>query len=360
MSAGLHLHLRLQRPGFDLQADLDLPSEGVTIVYGPSGSGKTTLLRCLAGLEPQATGRVHIGTETWLDTEHQVDLPTHRRPLGYVFQEASLFEHLSVRGNLEYGLKRAGHDGARDRLHQAVVCLGLEGLLHRMPHGLSGGERQRVAIARALATHPRVLLLDEPLAALDPRRRLEVMPWLLRLREALSIPMVYVTHSVDEMTRLGDHLVVLDQGKVMAHGPLSETLVSLPAPLLPEHEQGALLNGHVLGFDTAWHLARIDLASDTLWVSDQGLTPGQPVRVRLLARDISLVTAAPTQTSIQNHWPVQIQAVVDLDHPSQRLLRLAHPAGTLLARITHRAWNQLGLKVGQRVWAQVKSVAVVR
>jgi molybdate transport system ATP-binding protein len=186
------------------------------------------------------------------------------------------------------------------------------------------------------------------------------MPWLLRLREALSIPMVYVTHSVDEMTRLGDHLVVLDQGKVMAHGPLSETLVSLPAPLLPEHEQGALLNGHVLGFDTAWHLARIDLASDTLWVSDQGLTPGQPVRVRLLARDISLVTAAPTQTSIQNHWPVQIQAVVDLDHPSQRLLRLAHPAGTLLARITHRAWNQLGLKVGQRVWAQVKSVAVVR
>lgn len=356
----LFVRLRLQRAKFELAVDLALPGSGVTVLFGPSGSGKTSILRCMAGLEPQAKGSVRVGDQVWLDTAHGVRVPTHRRALGYVFQEASLFDHLSVGQNLEFGLRRHASPDGRERLDQAIEWLGLAPLLSRDPAQLSGGERQRVAIARALATQPRVLLLDEPLTALDPTRRAEVMPWLLRLRTALSIPMVYVTHSVDELTRLGDHLVVLDGGRVQAQGALAPTLVRLGAPWLPDHEQGAVLSGQVAQIDPHWHLARIDLAGTPMWVSDSGLTLGQQVRLRLLARDISIVTAEPSQTSIQNHWPVQISQVSDLAHPSQRLLHLTHPAGLLLARITHRAWEQLQLQVGRQVWAQVKSVALLR
>lgn len=359
-SSDMTLRLRWARGAFDLQVDVTLPGSGVTVLFGPSGSGKTSLLRCLAGLERDVTGLVQMGDQVWLDSARGVRWPTHHRALGYVFQEASLFDHLSVRQNIEFGLRRNDDPGGRQRLAQAIDCLGLAPLLARDPAQLSGGERQRVAIARALATQPKVLLLDEPLTALDPARRAEVMPWLLRLRETLSIPMVYVTHSVDEMTRLGDHLVLLHQGRVQEQGPLAATLVRLGGAWLPEHEQGALLSGRVVDIDPQWHLARVDLAGTPMWVSDRGLQWGQTVRLRLLARDISIVMAEPTQTSIQNHWPVQIVEVSDLDHPSQRLLRLHHPAGPLLARITHRAWEQLGLQVGQSVWAQVKSVAVVR
>lgn len=358
--ADMDLRVTLARSGFALRVDLTLPGSGVTVLFGPSGSGKTSLLRCMAGLEREAVGRVRVGDQVWLDSARGLRWPTHRRALGYVFQEASLFEHLSVRQNIEFGLRRGGSPEGRERVAEAIECLGLAPLLGRDPAQLSGGERQRVAIARALATQPKVLLLDEPLTALDPTRRAEVMPWLLRLRAALRIPMVYVTHSVDELTRLGDHLVVLAQGQVHDQGPIAQTLVRLDAPWLPEHEQGALLAGRVAEIDPQWHLARVDLAGTPMWVSDHGLTLGQSVRLRLLARDISVGTAEPAQTSIQNHWPVRIAEVSDLGHPSQRLLRLAHPAGLLLARITHRAWEQLQLQVGQSVWAQVKSVAVLR
>lgn len=356
----LALKVCLQRADFELSVDLTLPGRGVTVLFGPSGSGKTSLLRCLAGLEEQAQGSVRVGDEVWLDTPCNVRWPTHRRALGYVFQEASLFDHLNVRRNLEFGLRRQSSPDGRERLDQAIDLLGLATLLERQPGELSGGERQRVAMARALATQPRVLLFDEPLTALDPARRAEVMPWLLKLREHLSIPMVYVTHSVDELTRLGDHLVVLDRGRVHAQGPLAATLVQLTAPWLPDHEQGVVLSGHVGQIDPQWHLARIDLAGTPIWVSDSGLALGQQVRLRLLARDISIVTTEPTRTSIQNHWPVRIVRVSELSHPSQRLVHLEHPAGPLLARITHRAWEHLQLQVGQAVWAQVKSVAVVR
>ncbi|MEY2621013.1 MAG: hypothetical protein RIT26_833 [Pseudomonadota bacterium] len=359
-STDLGVRLRLQRAGFELAVDLALPGSGVTVLFGPSGSGKTSILRGMAGLEARAQGSVRVGDQVWLDTERGIRVPAHRRALGFVFQEASLFEHLSVRQNIEFGLRRHASPDGRERLDQAVEWLGLAPLLARDPAQLSGGERQRVAIARALAPQPRVLLLDEPLTALDPARRAEVMPWLLRLRQALSIPMVYVTHSVDELTRLGDHLVVLDAGRVQVQGPLASTLVRLGPPCLPEHEQGAVLSGQVAQIDTHWHLARIDLAGTPMWVSDTGLQLGQQVRLRLLARDISIVTAEPTRTSIQNHWPVQISQVSELSHPSQRLVHLKHPAGPLLARITHRAYEQLQLQVGLQVWAQVKSVALLR
>jgi molybdate transport system ATP-binding protein len=356
----LQIQLRLQRSSFDLQVDLQLPASGISVIYGASGSGKTTLLRCLAGLEPQSRGRVQVGEVCWQDSDRSLLLPTHRRSLGYVFQEASLFEHLNVRDNMAFGLRHVNDPEGPQRLMQLSQWLGLEHLLQRPSTSLSGGERQRVAIARALVTQPKVLLLDEPLTALDPARRLEVMPWLLRLREQLQVPMVWVTHSVDELTRLGDHLVVMDQGRVRHSGPLAETLVQLRAPLLPESEQGALLNGRVSQIDEAWHLARIDVAGSDLWVQDQGLVLGQDIRLRLLARDLSLNTQEPAHTSIQNHWPVRIIDVQEQDHPAQSLVRLQHASGILLARITHRAWAQLQLQLGQQVWAQFKSVAVVR
>ena len=358
---GLHMHLRLQRfQGFELSVQLDLPGKGIHVIYGASGSGKTTLLRCIAGLEPEVQGQLRVGGQTWLDSSAGLRRATHRRALGYVFQEASLFDHLSVRQNLAYGLKRCSSPNAQERLEQAVSLLGLAGLLDRDPGTLSGGERQRVAIARALATQPQALLLDEPLTALDPGRRHEIMPWLLRLRDELRLPMVYVTHSVDELTRLGDQLIVMDQGRVHVAGPLQETFVHLQPPWLPAHEQGALWSGTVTGVDEQWHLAHLEVSGLGLWVQDEGLAMGQQVRVRLLARDISIVTQEPAQTSIQNHWPARIIDALDLAHPSQRLVRLQHPGGVLLARITHRAWFQLKLQPGQQVWAQIKSVAVVR
>ena len=186
------------------------------------------------------------------------------------------------------------------------------------------------------------------------------MPWLLKLRQELRMPMVYVTHSVDELTRLGDHLVVMSQGQVQVSGPLAEVFVNLKAPWLPEQEQGALLTGAVAAMDPVWRLARIDLSGADLWVQDQGLTLGQEVRIRLLARDISIGTQEPQHTSIQNHWPARIIDASELDHPSHRLVRLSHASGVVLARITHRAWEQLQLKSDQQVWVQVKSVAVVR
>lgn len=358
--AGIELRLSLRRPDFELNLDLDLPGQGVTVFFGPSGSGKTTLLRCLAGLEPNVRGVLRVGDERWLDSARGLHQPTHQRALGYVFQEPSLFPHLSVRQNLAYGLKRAGTASSQKRQAHWIELLGLDDLLDRDPAQLSGGERQRVALARALATEPRVLLLDEPLASLDPQRRSEVMPWLLRLREELPIPMLYVTHSVEELTRLGDHLVWLQAGQARLNADLLGAYSQLGPPALPEHEQGALLCGEVRAIDPQWHMAEIDFAGASLWVSDLGLTPGHLVRVRLLARDLSVVTAPPQHTSIQNHWPVVIEAVEDTTHPSQRLLRLRHAAGVLLARVTQRACVALDLSVGRSVWAQVKSVAVLR
>ncbi|HSW18923.1 MAG TPA: molybdenum ABC transporter ATP-binding protein, partial [Ramlibacter sp.] len=226
--ADLHIVLQLERAGgFSLAVDLHLPATGITALFGPSGSGKTTVLRCVAGLERAAGALVDIGGDCWQDDARGVFLAPWQRPLGYVFQEASLFDHLDVRGNIAYGQKRRGGGGAGNgdlSLEAAVELLGIGHLLARRPHQLSGGERQRVAIARALAARPRVLLLDEPLSALDASRRQDILPWLERLRDELRIPMLYVTHAADEMARLADTLVLMDNGRAVASGPVAEVL----------------------------------------------------------------------------------------------------------------------------------------
>jgi molybdate transport system ATP-binding protein len=355
------LRLALQRPSFGLDVDLELPERGITVLFGPSGSGKTTVLRCVAGLE-RARGEVRIGGQAWQDDDAGVFLPTWRRPLGYVFQEASLFPHLTVAGNLRYAQRRADRSHAGLALDDVVGLLGIGGLLERPVAGLSGGERQRVAIARALATGPRLLLLDEPMASLDPARRREVLPWLEGLRDRLGIPMLYVTHSIDEMARLADTVVLLDQGRVLAAGAPAQVLGRLDLPLAVDEDAGALLEGTVTETDAAWHLARVDFGGGALWLRDEGLAPGTRARVRVLARDVSIATEppAPGTLSIQNVLSCTVQSLAPGLHPSQALVQLACGGDVLLARITARAADQLRLVPGRAVWAQVKSAGLVR
>lgn len=350
----------LPRADFDLQVDLHLPARGITVLFGPSGSGKTSVLRCVAGLDRASAARVMVTGEVWQDDEHGIFLPTHRRALGYVFQEASLFDHLNVIGNLRYGLQRVRSTQAQATLEAAVELLGIGHLLNRRTHELSGGERQRVAIARALATSPRLLLLDEPMAALDLARKNEILPWLERLRDELHIPMLYITHSADELARLADHLVVLERGQVKAAGPVTEVLSSLEVPVVVGEDAGVVLKGLVHDRDTGWYLACVRFAGGQLWLRDTGLALNQPVRLRVLARDVSLATQEPHDTSIQNHFMAEVDSVADDAHPSQMLVRLRCGPSLLLARITRRSWHSLELQEGQKVWAQVKSVAIVQ
>ncbi len=365
---GHELRLRLARPdGFCLDIDLHLPAAGITVLFGASGSGKTTVLRCVAGLESASEARVVIGGQTWQDSASGARLPTWQRPLGYVFQEASLFEHLDVRANLAFGLRRVRAPGGAQALQEAIDLLGIGHLLERRPQQLSGGERQRVAIARALATQPRLLLLDEPLSALDAARRQEILPWLEKLRDQTRLPMLYVTHSADEMARLADTLVLMDQGRALACGPVGDVLLRTELAVLPEDERGVLLQGRVIERDERWRLARVGFAGGSIWVRDAGLPLGRKVRVRVLARDVSVALQRPQATSVQNLLPATVQAVqADLRQGAQVLVRLACSEGTddaghamLLARITARAAHELALAPGMRAWAQVKAAALV-
>ena len=354
----LELRLRWARPGFTLNLDVQLPGRGISVVFGPSGSGKSTLLRCVAGLE-RGQGRVAVGGRSWQDDPHTW-VPTHQRPVGMVFQEASLLPHLSVRGNLAYGLKRVrGPLPPGPSLDEAIHLLGIEALLDRGVERLSGGERQRVAIARALATRPRLLLLDEPLAALDVARRQEVLPWLERLHRQLQLPMLYVTHSVDELARLADHVLMLSAGQVQACGPLHSTWSSPAVAQAVGDEAGVVLDGRVQARDATDHLAQVDTALGALWCRDSGLPVGQAVRVRLLARDISLSLQAHADLSIQNRLPGRVLALHDDTHPSQCLVQVQVAQAELWCRLTRRAWRELGLAEGATVWCQVKSVALI-
>ena len=356
----IEARIHLPWPGFTLDVDLRLPGRGVTALFGHSGSGKTTLLRCIAGLERAPGARVLFQGEVWQDGASW--LPTHRRPLGYVFQEASLFPHLSVAGNLRYGLKRSGADSAA--LNQAIALLGIGHLLERRPDRLSGGERQRVGIARALALRPRVLLMDEPLAALDHARKKEILPYLERLRDELDIPMLYVSHAPDEVARLADHLVVLADGRVQAEGPLAETLTRLDGPLRLGEDAGVVLAGTLAERDAEWHLVRVDFPGGHLWTRDPGLPVGKAVRVRVLARDVSLARQPPWSSSIQNVLPGVVDALAADEHPGVALVRVvvgdeAAGRARLLARVTRRSAASLRLEPGTPVWVQIKSVALL-
>ena len=352
----LRLKFNLTRADFALNVDLQLPGRGVTALFGPSGCGKTTLLRCIAGLE-RASGSLMVNEHLWQDATHFV--PTHQRAIGYVFQEASLFPHLSVRGNLQYGMKRASSNG-NAAIGPIIDLLGIRALLDRKPDGLSGGERQRVAIARALAVDPKLLLMDEPLAALDLKRKQEILPYLDRLQATLEIPILYVTHSPDEVVRLAHHLVVMDAGSVVASGELADTLSQLDLPVKLGQEAGVVIESVVGSIESQWHLTRMDFDGGSVWIRDPGLVLGANARVRILASDISLAREQPGKSSIQNVLQGQIDAMRDDEHPGLVLVRVKVGGTALLARVTKRAVSELALKPGDTVWTQVKSVALAR
>ena len=351
---------RLQHtyPGFALDVDLELPGRGVTAIFGPSGCGKTTLLRCIAGLERSARGHLSIDDEIWQDDAMRRFVPVHQRSLGYVFQDASLFAHLSVSQNLNYGMQRVPAAQRRVSLEQSIALLGIAHLLQRRPDALSGGERQRVAIARALASSPRILLLDEPLAALDAPRKAEVLPYLEKLHSELDIPVLYVSHAIDEVARLADYLVLMEAGKVTASGRAEELLTRLDLSLAHGDTAGAVLTLTVSGHDEQDHLSTAIFSGGLLSLPIQNKDIGQRLRIRVQARDVSLTLQKQSGTSIVNILSATVRAIAP-DSPGQVMVSLDVGGCALLARITERSARTLALEPGLKLYAQIKGVAIL-
>ena len=349
---------RIDRGDFQLDVNLTLPGHGVTALFGHSGSGKTTVLRAIAGLEHAPDGYFALGDAVWQDDAKGIFVPTHQRALGYVFQETSLFEHLTVESNLAFGYKRIPESERRFKQSDVTELLGIGSLLNRRPSSLSGGERQRVAIARALLTAPQLLLMDEPLAALDLKRKFEILPYLERLHDELSIPIIYVSHSPDEVARLADHLVLLDTGKVVASGPLTTTLARADLPQAFVDDAGVVVETVVAAHE-ADDLTQLDFAGGSIYVARRPEALGRRLRCRIHARDVSLTLEKPRASSILNFFQGAVTAIVPTDTPGHVLVQLHLGTTPLLARITERSRKALNLQVGHQVWAQVKAVALL-
>lgn len=341
---------------FRLEVDLDLPGRGITSLFGPSGCGKTSLLRAIAGLDRHADGYLKVGELLWQDTDTFV--PPHRRPVGYVFQEASLFDHLSVAGNLEYGLKRVPEPERAISLERAVTLLGIGSLLQRRPATLSGGERQRVAIARALAVSPRLLLMDEPLAAVDVERRQEILPWIEALHRELDIPVIHVSHAPEEVARLADQLVLMRAGRVTASGDVHEMFTRLDLPLALEQDATSVIEATVSDHDEEYRLTRLEFAGGQFIMARQPIAVGSPVRLRLAARDVSLTLQRQSGTSILNILPVTVDEI-SLDDEAQVTVRVLAGGVPILARITRKSALELALQPGLEVFAQAKGIALL-
>ncbi|MBF0289102.1 MAG: molybdenum ABC transporter ATP-binding protein [SAR324 cluster bacterium] len=352
----------IDRGDFVLDVDVTLPFQGVTSLFGPSGCGKTTLLRAIAGLERHRDGFLKVDDMIWQDAKCFV--PPHQRPLGYVFQEASLFTHLTVQGNLEYGFKRIPDTERKISLENAIELLGIEHLLDRKSDKLSGGERQRVAIARALAVSPGILLMDEPLAALDQASKQEILPYLESLHDELEIPVIYVSHTLEEIGRLSDHLVLLEAGRVVAMGPINEMLTRLDLSLIHGNEATAVIDAVVAEYDSLYNLTHLDFGdnagpSHRLTVAHQALEPGSRVRLRLAARDVSLTLERQSGTSILNIIPATVNEIIG-EEAAKVTVRLMAGNIPILSRITKKSAVELDLKPGKQVYAQVKSVVMIR
>ena len=350
---------RARLGAFSMDVDLTLPGRGVTALFGHSGSGKTTLLRGIAGLE-RFDGELHVNDQCWQDKRHF--LPVHQRPLGYVFQEASLFPHLSVRQNLTFGLMRIPAMQQQVSLGQVVDWLGIGHLLERKPQRLSGGERQRVAIARALLTSPKLLLMDEPLSALDEKSKQDILPYLERLHDTLAIPVLYVSHSIKEVARLADHMVWLKAGRVLDDGPLQQVMSNMDLAISHEDEAAAVMDTVVAVHDEKYHLTALDSRFGRLWVKPLQRAIGDHVRVNIPARDVSLSLEKEQHSSILNVWKAVVIDITDAE-PGQVMVRLCCPgqAGKqpLLARITCKSHDHLGLQQGSHVYARIKSVGLL-
>ncbi len=351
----------VQYPDFGLDADLAFPAQGVTVVFGRSGSGKTTFLRCLAGLERSPSGYMKFGDSVWQEESRGTFLPVHRRPIGMVFQEARLFPHLSVRDNLNYGYRRLPPQERKITFDTVVTMMGLKSLLNRRPQGLSGGEQQRVAIGRALLTSPRLLLMDEPLANLDTQRKQEILPFLIRLRRELEIPMVYVTHSLSEVLQLVDTLAILQDGRCLACGPANDVLSRMDlAGRVGPSLVGSVLNTIVEDHETEYGLTRVRFQGRNLYIPQQPVPPGSPLRLHLLARDISIGLGKPeSPTSVLNILPATVLEIESPESPGSSVNLKLDIGEPVLAAITRKSLAHLGLKPGMSVYAYVKAVRMV-
>lgn len=344
---------------FELDVDIEFPARGVSAVFGPSGSGKTTLLRCIAGLQRCANGYLRIGADVWQNESAKLFRPVHQRPLGFVFQEANLFAHLSVRQNLEFGQSRVPVEQQKLPLAQAIDLLGLGALLHRQTTALSGGERQRVGIARALATSPRVLLMDEPLASLDAQRKAEVLPYLERLAAELEVPIIYVSHAVDEVARLADHVVFIEAGRVAATGATGDVMTRLELPLAHGDAAASIIDAVVSSLEPQYFLSYATFAGGQISLINSQRKVGDVVRVRVQARDVSISLLKPASTSVQNIFSATVVGLAD-DSPGQAMVALSVGGTRLLARLTQKSVAALALVPGTPVFVQVKGVAVLR
>jgi molybdate transport system ATP-binding protein len=355
----LALDLALTLDDFDLSVAVDIPLDGVTALFGPSGSGKSSLLRVIAGFELPERGVVRCADDVWVDTDESIFVPPHRRPVGYMFQDARLFTHLDVKGNLAYAQKRARRAANIDPAH-VREALDLGPLLDRRVGALSGGERQRVALARTLLASPRLLLLDEPLAALDQARKEDILPYLETLQREFSLPTVYVSHDIDEVAQVADRLLVLARGRLAAQGPTAEILERFDlAPYTGRFEAGVVVTGEVSGHDHRLRLTRIDLHGAALTVPySPELGAGVEVRLRIRARDVAVATRAPEGLSIRNVLPGTIARLeADAETGSAELL-IDAGGPRLRARLTLAAVEDLDLSEGMPVFALIKSVGL--
>ena len=354
----LELQVRKKLGSFAIDAEVACETGGIVALFGRSGAGKTSLVNMLAGLLRPDAGRIAVNGGVLFDAERGIDLPPERRRLGYVFQEGRLFPHLSVRGNLTYGLKRAPRGERHIEIDQIVALLGLEEVIGRRPHDLSGGEKQRVALGRALLANPRLLLMDEPLAALDQARKDEVLPFIERLRDELAIPVVYVGHAMQEIVRLADTMVLMSEGRVIEVGPVEALTSRLDLrPLAGRYEAGAVIEARVVRHEPDFALSELSFAGGTLRVARLDLEPGAELRVRIRARDVALALGPPAETSILNVFPGTIRDIGEESGPQVDIL-LDVGGAALWARITARSRHDLRLAPGKQVYALVKAVAI--
>lgn len=350
--------MRLERGDFSLDVRFTAASPGITALFGRSGSGKTTLVHLLAGLLKPSSGLIALNDEKLFDSGLRLNVPAHRRRVGCVFQDLRLFPHLNVAGNLRYGLRRAAAQSQRITMERIVALLDLGPFLERRTWQLSGGERQRVALGRALLGQPRLLLLDEPLAAIDAARREEVLPYFERLRDELALPIVLVTHQFEDIVRLATDVVLMESGRVLAHGSLPAISLRPELTLLLGREGlGAVIEGRVVSIDGQSGLATVTAGASRLLVPADGLTVGHDLHLQLLARDVILATAPPVGLSVRN----QLQGVITAINPeaSHNVMVSLDASGLpLLARVTKAAALDLQLRVGQQLWILIKAVSL--
>ncbi len=342
-----------------IDIDVRVPSRGISAIFGRSGAGKTTLINAVAGLSKPEKGYIAIGDDVLLDTRHQINLPTHKRNVGYVFQDSRLFPHYTVEGNLLYGVK----EHSKSQFEHIVELLGLEALLKKKPIHLSGGEKQRVAIGRALLSQPQILLMDEPLASLDQPRKNELMPFLERLVEDIEIPILYVTHSLNEIMRLADHLVIVDKGQVASCGKLEEVWASeAMAPWQSSSQRSSLFNGTMVKEHDKYPLTQFEIAEDVrLWTPCTTFNVGDSARVQIHANDVSIALNKAAATSIRNIISAEISDIVTNNESHEVLIGLTlAPHCRLWASITPWALDELNLSLGMSVYAQVKGVSITQ